>query len=418
VVNGGSVFVCSLDGTLTRLDEKDGRVEPVWTRKAGTHQSLADLSFSEGKILVSTNDLFLWCYDKDGELLWRKSLIECAYDGEYRIFLEQVAGGAYFQSKLTAADGKVFFGTPSRFTCGVDAETGEELWRSELGAAISVAPSYYKGRIYVGQQGGEESFYCLDAKTGEKVWEQSIGWVWGSCNIAEDKVLVPCIDGYATCLDAETGAIVWRYRTNSSLCTEPTINDGAVYFGGWDRFINAFDLHTGEVKWSRFFKNGSDSGAMIAHEGHLYFPSPGSQFRCLDAETGDIEWSVHVEASIFNVTPAFHDNHVFASAMVGRMLGGMSVCSELYRLDVESQEIEWTHRGGGHTAPVVAGGRVYIGSTTSPYLYCMDEQGNGDGTTETYWKFRMESRTEEACAAIYGNKLYLLNAGGWVYAIE
>lgn len=418
VVSGTAVYVSSFDGTLTRLEDQGKKARLVWERNSGTHQSLADLTYSENKILVTTSDLFLWCYNDDGKLLWKKSLIESAYDGEHRILLEQVAGGAYFQSKVTAADGKIFFGTPSRFTHGVDAETGEELWRFELGAAISVAPSYSNGKIYVGQQGGEDYFYCLDAKTGQKVWQQSVGWVWGSCNIAEGKVLVPCIDGYATCLDENTGAVVWRHRTNSSLCTEPTINDGTVTFGGWDRFIYNFDLHTGAVNWSRYFDHGSDSGAMIAHEGKLYFPSPGSEFRCLNAATGELEWNIYVEASIFNVTPAFNDNHVFASAMIGRMLGSTPVYCNIYRIDLDTQKIVWTHPGGGHTAPVVAGGRVYVGSLTSPYIYSLDEKGNGDGTTECFWKFRMENRMEEACAAFYGDKLYLLSSGGWVYAVE
>jgi outer membrane protein assembly factor BamB len=417
-VSGDAVYVCSFDGTLSRLANKGDKAELVWAKKTGTHQALADLAFSENKILVATTDLFLWCYSDSGELLWKKSLIECAYDGEYRILLEQVAGGAYFQSKVTAADGKIFFGTPSRFTHAVDSETGKELWRFELGAAISVAPSYSNGKIYVGQQGGEDYFYCLDANTGQKVWQQAIGWVWGSCNIAEGKVLVPCIDGYATCLDENTGAIAWRHRTNSSLCTEPTINDGTVFFGGWDRFIYSFDLHTGKINWSKYFDHGSDSGAMIAHEGKLYFPSPGSEFRCLNAETGELEWNIYVEASIFNVTPAFKDNHVFASAMIGRMLGSTPVYCNVYRINLDTQKIIWTHPGGGHTAPVVVGDRVYVGSLTSPYLYCLDEVGNGDGTTECFWKFRMGNRMEEACSAFYGDKLYVLNSGGWVYAVE
>ena len=189
-------------------------------------------------------------------------------------------------------------------------------------------------------------------------------------------------------------------------------------FGGWDRFIYNFDLHTGLVNWSKYFDHGSDSGAMIAHDGKLYFPSPGSEFRCLDAETGKLEWNIYVEASIFNVTPAFKDNHVFASAMIGRMLGSTPVYCNVYRINLDTQEIVWTHPGGGHTAPLVAGDRVYVGSLTSPYLYSLDEKGNGDGTTECFWKFRMESRMEEACAAFYGDKLYILNSGGWVYAVE
>jgi len=418
VVSGNKVFITTIDGTLLCLRNQGEHAEFVWKRKCGTHQSLADLTFSKNKILVTTSDLFLWCYNDQGDLLWKKSLLECAYDGEYRINLEQVAGGAYFQSKVTAADGKIFFGTPSRFIYAVEADSGKELWKFELGAAISVAPSYSNGRIFAGQQGGEEFFYCIDAKTGQKIWQQSIGWVWGSCNIAEGKVLIPCIDGYATCLDEKTGAIIWRHRTNKSLCTEPTIDDGTVYFGGWDRFIYAFDLHTGRIKWNRYFNHGSDSGAQIAYNGKLYFPSPGSQFRCLDAETGEIEWNIHVDKSIFNVTPAFHDNKTFASAMIGRCLGGIPVHCNVYCLDIDTQKIVWTHPGGGHTAPVVAGGRVYVGSLTSPYIYSLDEKGNGDGTTQCFWKFRMDNRMEEACAAFYDNRLYMLSSGGWVYAVE
>ncbi|MGB0372373.1 MAG: PQQ-binding-like beta-propeller repeat protein [Opitutales bacterium] len=418
VVDGKRIYLASFDGTLVCLEDQGKHAVERWSEKVGTHQSLADLSFEDGKVLISTTDLYLWCYSETGELLWRKSLIESAYDGDYRILLEQVSGGAYFQSKVTAADGNVFFGTPSRFTHAVDSETGAELWRFELGAAISVAPSYYEGRIYVGQQGGEEYFYCIDANSGQKVWQQSIGWVWGSCNIAEGKVFVPCIDGYATALDARTGDIVWRHRANASVCTEPTIHGGDVIFGAWDKFIYSFDMHTGELNWTNFFSHGSDSGAMIAHEGKLYFPSPGNEFRSLDAATGKLDWAIHVPASIFNVTPAFNDEHVFASAMIGRMLGSTPVHCNVYKIDIHSQEIEWTHPGGGHTAPVVAGGRVYVGSLTSPYLYSLDEAGNGDGTTDLHWKFRMENRMEEACAAIYGDKIYILNSGGWVYAVE
>jgi hypothetical protein len=31
---------------------------------------------------------------------------------------------------------------------------------------------------------------------------------------------------------------------------------------------------------------------------------------------------------------------------------------------------------------------------------------------------RMENRMEEAFAAFYGDKFYLLRSGGWVYAVE
>jgi len=96
----------------------------------------------------------------------------------YRIQTDQIAGGAYYQSKATAADGIVYIGSPSRFVYALDTESGKERWKYELGAAISGAPVFYNGRIYVGQQGGEDEFYCLDAKTGKMIWTQNVGWVW------------------------------------------------------------------------------------------------------------------------------------------------------------------------------------------------------------------------------------------------
>ncbi len=67
-------------------------------------------------------------------------------EGE-RILSDQIAGGAYYQSKPTAANGTVYFGTPARFVYAVDAESGKEKWKFELGGSISGAPTYDQGRI-------------------------------------------------------------------------------------------------------------------------------------------------------------------------------------------------------------------------------------------------------------------------------
>jgi glucose dehydrogenase len=58
------------------------------------------------------------------------------------------------------ADGKVFYNTLDGQTIGLDAETGEELWRTALGdinigETITMAPLVIRDKVLVGNSGGE-----------------------------------------------------------------------------------------------------------------------------------------------------------------------------------------------------------------------------------------------------------------------
>ena len=207
VFRGNTYFFATVSGRLYGVNTHG---EVFFEEKISTHPILADLALGGDKIVINDSDLYAHCRTLAGEKVWTKSLIESfEKDGE-RILSDQIAGGAYYQSKPTAADGTVFFGTPARFVYAIDAQTGREKWKFEVGASISGAPTYYDGNIYFGQQGAEDDFYCLDATTGELVWKQSVDWVWGSATASDGMVYVPGIDGYAWALDAQNGHVVWK----------------------------------------------------------------------------------------------------------------------------------------------------------------------------------------------------------------
>ena len=74
------------------------------------------------------------------------------------------------------ADGKIFFNTLDDQTVAVDAETGQEVWRTQLGdinkgESITMAPLVVKGKVLVGNSGGEFGvrgwLTALDADTGQ-----------------------------------------------------------------------------------------------------------------------------------------------------------------------------------------------------------------------------------------------------------
>lgn len=419
VRRGDAIYLATIDGTLQCLQESGDTVTQRWSTKLGTHPILSDPVEDGGRVFVTSTDLFLWCLDgTDGTVLWRHSLLECIYrDGE-RIMADEVAAvaGGHYQSKPTAADGKVFYGTPGRFVYAVDYSTGTELWRYELGAAVSGSPTYSNGRVFVGQQGGEEHFYCLDADDGMPVWKQALGWVWSSATPSEGRLYVPGVDGYVSCLREEDGAILWRYRTGRAAHPEPPVDRGRVYFGSWDHYDYALDAEDGRVVWQVFTGGSPDSGAPIAYDGRLYLPMGGESFRCMDAETGEVIWEHSEEGRSYNASPALHDGRVFISTQLRDRVFRLS--AQIICLDAETGEEIWRHAGGGLTAAALAGGKAYFPSTVDPFFYCVDETGNGDGTTTCLWKYRMGDRVYESVPPIYGGMTYICNRDGFFYALK
>ncbi|MBA2380203.1 MAG: methanol/ethanol family PQQ-dependent dehydrogenase, partial [Blastocatellia bacterium] len=81
-------------------------------------------------------------------------------------------GGAYY-------NGKIFYNTLDNHTVAVDAETGEEVWKTKvgeinLGESMTMAPLVVKGKVLVGNSGGEfgvrGKIAALNAETGNIDW--------------------------------------------------------------------------------------------------------------------------------------------------------------------------------------------------------------------------------------------------------
>jgi PQQ-dependent dehydrogenase (methanol/ethanol family) len=77
------------------------------------------------------------------------------------------------------ADGRLFFNTLDNNTIALDATSGKELWRTSLGEirlgqTITMAPLVVKGKVLVGNSGGELGvrgwLTALDASSGRQAW--------------------------------------------------------------------------------------------------------------------------------------------------------------------------------------------------------------------------------------------------------
>src|SRR5207245_4626257 len=76
-------------------------------------------------------------------------------------------------------DGKIYYNTLDNQTVAVDAKTGREVWKTRVGdinkgESMTMAPLVVKGKVLVGNSGGEFGvrgwLKALDVKTGKVAW--------------------------------------------------------------------------------------------------------------------------------------------------------------------------------------------------------------------------------------------------------
>jgi outer membrane protein assembly factor BamB len=413
------IFAACLNGTLVSFDIQGNL---LWEKKVSTHPILADLTFKNDNLFVGDSNLGLYCIDILGNIVWKRTILESFIDKNgSKIYSDTLSGGTYYQSKPTAVDGKVFFGTHAGLLYAVDFETGREIWKFEMGGSISVGAACYEGKVFAGQQGGERFFYCVDAEDGHLIWKKAVpgGWVWGSACVDDGMLYIPTVDGHAVCMEADTGNIVWMYPTAKSIPAEPAVDGDLVFFGSWSNSVYAFNKKTGDIVWKQSGVR-LDSGTLIAYKGKVYLPHHNYIFMSLDAKTGEIICSGNhnkIEKgnyTDFNATPCFRNNKAYFSTRAGVGLHGVPLHTKMYCVNPETADVLWIHPdGGGISAPAASRDRLYIASGSMPFLHCLDPE-----TGEPKWVYKMGNRMEESTLCVYGKYVYALSSDGFLHAVK
>jgi hypothetical protein len=101
--------------------------------------------------------------------------------------------------------------------------------------------------------------------------------------------------GHLYALDAATGGLRWKFKTDGVVHSSPALAYGMVYFGSWDTYLYALDARTGQVKWKFKTENTHDAmrgiqASPLVYDGKVYFGARDAHFYALDAFTGKEQW--------------------------------------------------------------------------------------------------------------------------------
>ena len=291
VTDGKSLFVGDDVGVMYSIDQKTGATN--WTFDTGM-RIVGSPAVSDGVVVFGSTNYNIYGLDaKTGEALWH-------------VATNQAVMGA-----ATIHDGIAYIGGGDGRMFAIDIHTGKVKWSfDELKNYVLTRPLVYEDKLYFGTW--DTHFYSLNLADGSLVWKWNNGKgnpklspasVWPVA--ANGKVFITAPDRYFTCLDAETGAEIWRTNEYKVRETVGLSEDGKTVYSKcmWDTIV-ALDATCDDVqlRWASHADFGYEHNPAMPLEkdGTLWVSTKNGLLLGMDAETGEVLWRHKIGNSILN----------------------------------------------------------------------------------------------------------------------
>jgi outer membrane protein assembly factor BamB len=298
-----------------------------------------------------------------------------------------------------------------------------QAWSITLPSAASY-PLIVNGTVFVIANG---TLYALNQATGSTSWSRGVGSAVG-LSYDRGRIFVVSSNGLLTAIDPATGSIDWSKQLpgQTSFSSAPTAANGIVYTGGAGSggTVYAVRESDGQLLWTQAVENGDNSSPAVDAQG-VYVTYACQQDYAFDPLAGTLLWhhstgceggggATPVVANGLVFSPGFATGNLILSAADGSELGPFNADkppavandmafmlsdSTLTAVKDSGQGVNaWTFSFGNlDTAPLVAGGLVFIGSSsgilpTSGSIYALDA-----ATGATLWS------TDNVGAAVSGS---------------
>lgn len=249
-VNGDQVLVGSGDRSLHSVNARKGRLE-WWCTTQGRIWSSPRVQF--GHVFFGSDDHFLYAVSaQTGRLAWKREM-----EGPVRSSVE------------FGDDDMLYFGCEDGSVLAYDIR-GELKWRQRARRSVTSTPRLDRteGLLFVGSM--DWNVYALDARSGWVVWRtRTNGPVISSPDLAKGVVFIGSADKNMYALDARNGRVLWKYATEGQVTSSPVYANGVIFFGSVDHHLYSLDAETGELRWR--FKTGGPIPSSPTVEGDVVY---------------------------------------------------------------------------------------------------------------------------------------------------
>jgi outer membrane protein assembly factor BamB len=325
------------------------------------------------------------CLDRrSGKMLWRRT----AYEG--RVYDDRHRKASYADG-TPATDGRfvyAWFGSEGLYCYDFN---GNLIWKKSLGRIATqgmgngTSPTLYENSVILqcDEDNGERSFIAaLDKRSGRELWRtpRPVEVSWTTPVIARTPArteLVASGNQLIVSYDPATGKELWRHQgTQSWTVPTPLVGHGIVIVSAAHPVKRAIAIRLGgsgdltgtaNIVWQRD-KGTGYTPSSILYGDYVYLLTDRGLLTCLDVKTGEVKYEgarVPKPAS-FSASPVAFEDKILLTSEDGdtfvlkagpqhEVLGTNSIDEPIY------------------ASPAIAGGAIFIRTTS--HLYCI----TGDG---------------------------------------
>ncbi|MFD0986919.1 outer membrane protein assembly factor BamB family protein [Methyloligella solikamskensis] len=280
---------------------------------------------------------------------------------------------------------------------------------------LSAVPIASGDRIFTLDAEGNVS--AFSASSGAKIWAATTtppnesGSEGFGGGLAMDSGRIYATTGFGTVVafDAGSGAVVWTTRTGKPIRSSPTVSDGKIFFVSTDSVIHCLNANTGAEIWK---KRGLPEPASLlsnvspaVSSGVVVAPFPSGDLGAYQASNGKQKWTESLTSRAANTAsgvladparPVIDRGIVFGVSHGGRMAAtSLSSGSRSWSKPIASTQMPW-----------LAGGTVFVVDVHGKLLALSRSNG------AINWVSELPKASRWSGPVLAGGRLWLVSSAG------
>ena len=214
------------------------------------------------------------------------------------------------------------------------ANSGQLIWRSEMGGELSASPTADQRGVYVASETGKPetgkrramgALRALGREGGVTLWMRTLAMpLRGALTLANGKLFGGGSDGKVYAFKSSNGEAIWSFDYSAEFNSQPVVSSSRVYIGSEDGNLIALDEATGKLLW-KYRTRGAVRGPVANGNDIVYFGSGDGYVYAVNATSGRLMWRNRTGAGVQAVARendellvASLDNFVYKYSLTGR----------------------------------------------------------------------------------------------------